>query len=139
MKRTASLLLVGVTAVALAACGSSSNSNSNSSTNASTAQTTAAAKAPASAPATAGTVDVSYKDIAIHPTKITVKVGEVVHWTNNDAVPHNVVSESGPGHFSSAILQQGQTFDFKATTPGVIKYMCSLHPTQMQGQIDVVK
>jgi len=62
---------------------------------------------------------------AFSPGSVTVAVGGVVTWTNNDTTAHNVTSTSGA--FRSATLQPGQTFTFTFTTPGTYPYLCTLH------------
>jgi plastocyanin len=132
-----------------AGCGSSgSSSSSSSSTTGSTStaagglKTTTTPKyaAPASsAPVQSGTVNVAYRNIAINPDTIRVKVGSTIKWTDYDDVTHNVTSESGPAHFASANLTEGSTFSYKVTKPGIIHYQCTYHPASMNGTIEVVQ
>jgi plastocyanin len=133
-------------------CGSSSSSSSSSATTASTAASTGAASgglktdttpkyaAPASsAPVQSGTVQVAYRNIAIDPDTIKVKVGSTIKWTDYDNVTHNVTSQSGPAHFASSNLTEGSTFSYKVTKPGLIHYQCTYHPASMNGTIEVVQ
>jgi plastocyanin len=131
----------------VAGCGSS-NSSTTSSTTASTsassgglkANTTPKYAAPAaSAPTQSGTVQIAYRNIAINPDTIRVKVGSTLVWTDYDDVTHNVTSQSGPAHFASANLNEGSKFSYKVTKPGVIHYECTYHPASMNGTIEVVK
>ena len=50
----------------------------------------------ASAPVQSGTVQIAYRNIAIAPDTLKVKVGTTVRWTNYDPVEHNVTSRGGP-------------------------------------------
>lgn len=93
---------------------------------------------PASAPVQSGVVQISYRNIAIDPDTLKVKVGSTIKWTNTDPVEHNVTSEGGPSKFASKNFGEGGTFEFKATKAGVIHYECTLHPTTMNGTIEVV-
>jgi plastocyanin len=128
-------------------CGSSSSSTTSSttaSTSASSgglkANTTPKYAAPAtSAPTQSGTVQIAYRNIAIDPDTVKVKVGSTIKWTDFDDVTHNVTSESGPSKFASANLNEGSTFSYKVTKPGVIHYECTYHPASMNGTIEVVK
>lgn len=86
-----------------------------------------------------GTVQIAYRNIAIEPDTVKVKVGSTIKWTNYDPVAHNVVSEGGPIHFASHTFGEGGTFEVKATKPGVIHYECTLEPTTMNGTIEVVE
>jgi plastocyanin len=129
-----------------AGCGSSSSSTSSAttaSTSASSglkANTTPKYAAPAaSAPTQSGTVQIAYRNIAIDPDTVKVKVGSTLEWTDFDDVTHNVTSESGPAHFASANLKEGSKFSYKVTKPGIIHYECTYHPASMNGTIEVVK
>lgn len=130
-----------------AGCGSSGSSNSSTTTASTSASsgglktdTTPKYAAPAaSAPVQSGTVQVAYRNIAINPDTIKVKVGSTIKWTNFDAVEHNVTSEGGPAKFASKDFGEGGTYEFKVTKPGVIHYECTIHPASMNGTIEVVK
>jgi plastocyanin len=92
-----------------------------------------------SEPVQGGTVQIAYRNIAIDPDTVRVKVGSTVKWTNYDPVEHNVTSKSGPISFASGTFSEGKTFEVKMTKPGVIHYECTIHPTTMNGTIEVVK
>ena len=126
-----------------AGCGSDDNDSSSSDT----------AKAPASTPpadtgtsgsggATSGAkgVSVVMKDIAFKPGTVTVPKGGTVTWTNDDSVGHDVTKVGGPGpSFKSGTaggLNGGDTYQQKFTTPGTIKYVCTVHPG-MEGTVVV--
>jgi plastocyanin len=97
------------------------------------------ASSSASAPIQSGIVQISYRNIAIDPDTLKVKVGSAIRWTSYDSIEHNVTSEGGPMHFASRNFGEGQTFTVNVTEPGVIHYECTIHPTTMNGTIDVVK
>ena len=131
-------------------CGSSGSSSSSSnhgggeSTSASTGgfKKTGKPKYGAVSPNTAvqsGTVDVAYRNIAIFPGKLRVTAGTTVSWTNYDSVEHNVTSEGGPQKIESKNFGEGATFKVTLTKPGVIHYLCTIHPASMNGTIEVVK
>jgi plastocyanin len=134
----------------VAGCGSSSSSSSSST---GTTTSSAAAKTgglhatttpkyaapPSSAPVQSGVVQVAYRNIAIDPDTLKVKVGSTIKWTNFDEVTHNVISQGGPSKFASKDLHMGSTFEFKATKPGTIHYECTYHPASMNGTITVVQ
>jgi amicyanin len=67
------------------------------------------------------------------PQELKVKAGTTVTWTNEDDIPHTVVS---PNNFRSKVLDTDGAFSFTFTTPGTYKYFCSLHP-HMTGAIVV--
>src|SRR5262245_20301773 len=59
------------------------------------------------------------------PQELKVKAGTTVTWTNEDDMPHTVVS---PKNFRSKVLDAEGTY-FTFTTPGAYKYFCSLSMT----------
>jgi plastocyanin len=83
-------------------------------------------------------VQVAYRNIAIAPDTLKVKVGSTIKWTNFDNVAHNVTSLDGPQKFASQDFNEGGTFEVKALKPGVIHYECTIHPASMNGTIEVV-
>jgi plastocyanin len=84
-------------------------------------------------------VQIAYRNVSIHPDTVKVHVGTRIRWTNFDAVEHNVTSQSGPQQFASKGLSPGASFQIAATKPGVIHYLCTIHPASMNGTIVVVK
>lgn len=135
MRTAASTLLTCAVLVAVAGCGSSSSSSS--STTASVSSTTSAAPV-ASGPVRSGVVQIAYRNIAISPASVTVKVGSTVRWTNFDGIDHNVMTQgTGPLSFASANFATG-SYEQRMTKVGVIHYLCTIHPAAMQGTITVV-
>ena len=161
--RLTSTAAVALTAIALAGCGSSSSGSSTETTtvtiggktttavvsNGKTvtqphstglqADTTPKYGTPAPNEAVqSGTVQIAYRNIAINPDVLKVKVGSTIKWTNYDPVEHNVTSKGGPSKFASGNFGEGHTFEFKVNKTGVIHYECTIHPTTMNGTIEVV-
>jgi plastocyanin len=136
-------------ALALAAgCGSSGSSSTGTTAATSKASSSGGLKADttpkyaspsSSEPVQSGVVQVAYRNIAINPDTVRVKVGTTIRWTNYDPVEHNVTSKSGPLKFASQDFGEGHTVEFKMTKPGVIHYECTIHPATMNGTIEVVK
>jgi len=151
MKRLpAGALSVCLALLCAAGCGSSSSSTTGSGPASSPAATPASGglklstrpkfgAPPASAPVQSGSVQIAYRNITIQPDTVKVKVGSTITWTNYDSIQHNVTSEGGPQRFASGDLSEGVHFAIKATTPGVIHYECTIHPTSMNGTIEVVR
>jgi plastocyanin len=85
-------------------------------------------------------VAIAYRNIAISPADVTVRVGSVLTWTNDDnSVEHNVTSGSAAVQaIASPDLRTGQSFSLRVTKPGVISYKCTFHPASMVGRITVV-
>jgi plastocyanin len=138
-------VLIACSAVLFAAgCGSNGSSSSTAASTSTSGglktDTTPKYAAPASStPVQSGTVQIAYRNIAIDPDTVKVKVGSTLVWTDYDDVTHNVTSQSGPAHFASANLDEGSKFSYKVTKPGLIHYECTYHPASMNGTIEVVK
>jgi plastocyanin len=92
-----------------------------------------AAIAMAASAAQAENAAVKIANFTFSPQTITVKAGTTVTWTNEDDIPHTVVS---PPNIRSKPLDTDDKFSFTFTTPGTYKYFCSLHP-HMTGTIVV--
>ena len=96
--------------------------------------------APAGESSGGGPGEVSMKGLAFEPADITVKPGDTVTWTNNEAVGHDVTKEGGPGpEFSSGdpgAMQEGDTFEQTFEQPGTIEYVCTVH-SNMTGTVNV--
>src|SRR5262245_45778974 len=93
----------------------------------------------ASSPVRSGVVHVAYRNIAIEPHTLRVKVGSTIQWTNYDSIEHNVTSAGGVARFASGNFGEGSTYRIRVTTPGIIHYRCTIHPVSMNGAIEVVK
>jgi plastocyanin len=92
-----------------------------------------------SEPVQSGVVQIAYRNIAIDPDTVRVKVGTTIKWTNYDPVEHNVTSKSGPLSFASKDFSEGHAVEFKMTKPGIIHDECTIHPATMNGTIEVVQ
>ena len=93
----------------------------------------AAAYLYAAAPASADEVAVKIGNFTFGPQELKVKAGKTVTWTNEDDIPHTVVSQNT---FRSKVLDTDGKYSFTFTTPGIYKYFCSLHP-HMTGTVIV--
>ena len=60
-----------------------------------------------------------------------MKAGTTVTWTNEDDMPHTVVSLN---NFRSKVLDTDETFSFTFDTAGTYPYFCSIHP-KMTGKV----
>ena len=150
----AAALAAGCAMLPLAGCGSSSKSSGGSTPTAPTAAASTASTAtsglkantrpkyatpPSTAPVRSGIVQIAYRNIAINPDTVRVKAGSTIRWTNYDPVEHNVTSDGGAQRFASKNFGEAATFEVKAARPGIIHYRCTIHPTSMNGTIEVVK
>lgn len=100
------------------------------------AQATApAARQPAVQQGQAGAA-VSMRNIKYIPANVTVKTGETVRWSNDDAVAHTVTATSG-AQFDSGTVAAGGKYQYKPTKTGSISYYCTIHGQQQSGTITV--
>jgi plastocyanin len=88
-----------------------------------------------------GGTQVSMKNIQFSPKDLTVKAGETITFTNDEAVAHDVHKTSGPGKdFASGPtggMQEGDTFKLTLDKPGKYDYVCDVHAPGMAGSITV--
>lgn len=72
------------------------------------------------------------------PATITVVIGvnSTVTWVNQDPVPHTVTATDGG--FNSGNMDQGKSFTYTFTLPGVYDYYCIYHAGWMKGRVIVV-
>ncbi len=102
--------------------------------------TSAAAPTLESTPSTTTGSAVSIVNTSFEPNAITVHVGTVVTWTNNDSIQHTVTSgipNSPSGLFDSGTLNPGQGFSFTFTSVGTFPYYCRIHGAAMTGTVTV--
>ena len=96
---------------------------------------------PAGGGGGSGGAQVGMQNIQFDPKDITVKPGETITFTNDEAVPHDVHKTSGPGDdFSSGDtggMQEGDTFKLTLDDPGKYEYVCNVHAPGMAGSITV--
>ena len=87
-----------------------------------------AAEPPSAKPVAATGNEVVIDNFSFGPATLTVAVGTKVVWTNDDADPHTVTSETDPKLLKSPALDTGESFTFTFDKPGTYRYFCSLHP-----------
>jgi plastocyanin len=78
----------------------------------------------------AGENQVVMQNTTFEPGEITVPVGTIVTWRNEDIVPHTVTAgtrDNPTGEFESGILNEGQTFEYTFDQPGTYEYFCEIH------------
>lgn len=125
-RRGVLIIIMVMLSLAIVACASSPATSKpiQSSPAATSSQASAAA-------ATQGNT-VSIENFAFVPDSLTIKAGTTVIWTNNDSASHNIKSTD----FTSPMMANGQTFEFKFDTKGTFDYICGVHPS-MKGKIIV--
>ena len=65
-------------------------------------------------------------DFSFAPNNLTINVGDMVEWTNQDGVSHTSTSDDGV--WDSGLLGQGDTFTYTFTLAGSYSYHCTPHP-----------
>jgi plastocyanin len=87
-----------------------------------------------------GGAEVSMKDIQFNPADVTIKAGQTVTWTNDEAVAHDVDGSGQGVNFSSGPeggMNEGDTFKFTFDKPGKYDYVCRVHAPGMAGTVTV--
>jgi plastocyanin len=87
-----------------------------------------------------GGAQVSMKSIQFHPGNVTIKAGQTVTWTNDEAVAHDVDGSGAGTKFSSGPtggMNEGDTFKFTFKKPGKYDYVCRVHAPGMHGTVTV--
>jgi len=79
--------------------------------------------------------EVKIDNFSFTPPSLTVPIGTKVTWTNQDDVPHTVVSTEGKV-LKSPVLDTDQKFSYTFTAAGTYPYYCSVHP-KMTGKVVV--
>ena len=89
-----------------------------------------AAALPELTAASPGTVTID--NFTFAPATLTVTVGTIVTWKNEDDSPHRIGDKNGT--FKSAALDTDDTFSHTFAAPGEYPYICTIHP-YMVGKI----
>ena len=79
-------------------------------------------------------VSVTIDNFVFGPSRLTIKAGTTVTWTNRDDIPHTVAAKDR--QFKSKVMDTDESYSFTFSTPGAYAYFCSLHP-HMTGTIVV--
>ncbi|TDO29861.1 copper binding plastocyanin/azurin family protein [Kribbella sp. VKM Ac-2527] len=81
---------------------------------------------------------------AFRPDDVSVSVGGVVRWVNDDATFHTVTSTASPqvrrpsGRFHGVLDRTGETFTVRFAEEGTYAYYCQPHAEFMAGIVRVV-
>ena len=70
------------------------------------------------------TVIVEAAEQYFYPEQLTITRGTTVRWLDIQGT-HDMVADNKA--FASAVLVEGGTYSFTFTTPGVYRYICTLH------------
>ncbi|MBC7582052.1 cupredoxin family copper-binding protein [Aeromicrobium sp.] len=87
---------------------------------------------------TATSKSIEIKSYAFNPASITVKKGTRVTWTNQDAVKHNVVTDTEGKGPNGELLAKGESFSYTFDEVGTFNYHCTPHP-YMKAKVTVTE
>lgn len=77
---------------------------------------------------------VTVENSSFSPSSTSVKAGNSVTWTFEDAFDHTVTADDKS--FDSGGKRKGDTFEHTFPTAGTFTYKCTIHPT-MTGTVTV--
>jgi plastocyanin len=92
-------------------------------------------------------VTVTVNDFFFGPNSVTIHKGRSIRWVWSElnAYPHDVHLKSGPKGVKKTLYSTKTTavtearFQRKFTTPGVYRFICTIHPTEMKLNVVVKK
>lgn len=90
---------------------------------------------------------VTVNDFYFGPNAVTIRKGSSIRWVWSElnTYPHDVHLKAGPRGVKSTAYSTKTTavtdahFQRKFTTPGVYKFICTIHPTEMKLTVVVKK
>ncbi len=146
MRRYSGVMLVAplVLAMALAACGGDDATPTPTATAPADVSPTATSPGEATPTSTAESAPTAFASPIQSFTleDLTVQVGTIVTWTNQDRASHTTTSGTPSDRtdlWDSGRLTNEETFSFTFTEPGEFVYFCSFHPSTMRATITVVE
>lgn len=83
------------------------------------------------------TVEASAEGFTFIPATIRAKVGDIITWTNADAVGHGVALDDGSCRTRSA--GRGQTFSLTFMEAGEYRFHCTVHGNSMAGTLEITE
>jgi plastocyanin len=84
----------------------------------------------------AATTNIAVIDFQFIPSTVTIGQNDTIEWLwpTTNTVGH---STSGLGQWESGVLPPGSSYTTTFTAVGTFPFHCSVHPVQMQGQVQV--
>lgn len=84
--------------------------------------------------------EIYIQNFSFTPTKLTIKKGTTITWTNKDDAHHDINPdrEYGDAFKPSKLLGKGETYSFTFNTAGTYSYHCTPHP-YMKAMIEVTE
>jgi plastocyanin len=83
-------------------------------------------------------VTVVIREFKFVPANVTVHVGDIVEWKNEDIVPHTATADGAAQKpaFDSGTIRKGAAWRYFARKKGAYNYTCTFHPN-MKGKLIV--
>jgi len=81
-----------------------------------------------SAAASAETIKVTIKDLEFAPVTVNAHVGDVIEWTNGDALDHTATGKNGE---FDVMIPANRVASATVTKAGRIDYYCTFHPNMV--------
>ncbi len=81
----------------------------------------------AALPEQQGPFQLAQRDQSFVPRVVSVAVGTLVDFPNQDPIYHNVFSLSAPARFDLGKYPRGQSRRVRMTKPGLVKVFCDIH------------
>jgi len=136
----AAVAVLGVVGVVMMGKSKTSQTNTTTTTT-STDQPASNTNSQASSSETSSQTAVEMKNTAYSPTKIKIKKGTTVTWTNKDSIEHDVAPDQPSAAFvgSNGLLSKGESYSFTFNTVGTFTYHCTPHASFMKGTVEVVE
>lgn len=115
-RRAATFVAIAILALSPAACGGSAAGNEGG------------------APVSTTQVDLP-KSYRFAPAAIVVTAGATVTWTNSDNFTHSVTFDGEPS--PGAVIAPGASTSRTFAESGTFHYVCTFHPQDMEGSVEV--
>lgn len=88
----------------------------------------------------------AFTSLNVDQPSITIQAGDVLTFTNNDSMPHNVVAgapgaevPAAQGGFAGPNVTPGGTWAYRFCDPRTLSWFCAIHPAQMNGYTIVIQ
>ena len=73
---------------------------------------------------------VEIRGMAFEPARLSARPGDSVIWVNHDIVPHTATAKGAGGpSWDTGVLPPDSVGRFVTQRPGLVAYICKLHPT----------
>jgi plastocyanin len=76
------------------------------------------------------------KSYRFDPKAVEIQAGQRVTWTNDDNFTHSVEIEGQAAPIG--VMKPGESVTYTFATPGHYPYLCTFHPQDMRGVVEVV-